>query len=89
MNNFFSRLFRHNAGKDAAPMMVDRAFVSEFTHFMDDYLQQHPNVVDDQNVGRHIYWEKNVDLAELEKAEKDSVPDDGYGFYASAWNGKH
>ena len=88
MSGFFNRLFH---GK-RAPGVPDRAYVSEFTHFIDGYLEAHPEVVRDQKTGRLIYWEKRVDLAAQEKAGEDSVPDDGYGFYNSAWvssNRKH
>lgn len=57
-------------------------YVSEFAMFMDAYLKEHPEVVADQHVGRAIYWDKHVDLAELERAEKDSVPVDGYYYFA-------
>lgn len=87
MNNFVTRLFRGMRGHEA-PGKMDRAYVSEFTQFIDHYLEEHPDVVKDQHVGRLIYWEKEVDLAAQEKAETDVVPDDGYGFYASAWNDK-
>lgn len=66
-------------------MKIDRAYVSEFTRFIDHFLEEHPEVVEDQKVGRRIYWEKQVDLPAQEAAGKDTVPDDGYGFYHSAW----
>jgi len=58
-------------------------YVSEFTRFMDDYLKNHPEVVADQHVGRAIYWDKQVDLAEIEKAEADSVPVDSYYYFGN------
>lgn len=64
---------------------MNRAYVSEYTLFMNRFLEEHPEAVDDQRVGRAIYWDRQVDLAALERAEKDSVPQDGYGFYYSAW----
>lgn len=67
------------------PRKVDTGYVSEFTDFIDHYLVDHPEVVADQHDGRLLYWDKRVDLGEQAKAERDSVPDDGYGFYVSAW----
>lgn len=64
---------------------MDRGYVSEFTHFIDDYLKDHPEVVRDQKTGYRIYWDKQLDLVAEEKAREDTVPDDGYGFYNSAW----
>jgi len=67
---------------------MDREYVSEFTAFINGYLEKHPEVVDDQWVGREIYWDRPVDFAALEKAEKDNVPDDAYGFYGDNWQAK-
>lgn len=63
------------------PRKVDAGYVSEFTGFIDHYLEEHPEVVADQRTGRLIYWEKRVDLAAQARAERESVPADGYGFY--------
>lgn len=69
---------------------MDREYVSEFTVFMNHYLEDHPEAVKEQHVGWRIYWDHKIDLADQDRAVKDSVPDDGYGFYssASAWHGK-
>lgn len=64
---------------------MDRGYVSEFTHFMDDFLKDHPEAVRDQKTGYRIWWDKQIDLTAAEKARLDRVPDDGYGFYSSAW----
>lgn len=61
------------------------AYVSEFENFMNRFLEEHPEVQDDQRWGRLIYWDHKVDLAAQEKAERDSVPEDGYGFHYLAW----
>lgn len=64
------------------------AYVSEFTTFIDRYLEKHPEVVEDQRRGRDIYWDRKVDLKAQEEATYDSVPDDSYGFYGPEWRGK-
>lgn len=88
MSNFLSRLFRKEG--DSPIHHVDRAFVSEYTQFIEHYLEEHPEVVADQHDGRLIYWDKKVDLEAQKKAEMDAVPDDGYGFHSFAWtNNKH
>lgn len=66
-------------------MKPNPTYVSEFENFMNRFLDRHPEVVEDQRSGRLIYWDHKVDLAALEKAERDSVPDDGYGFHYLAW----
>ena len=58
---------------------MDKNYVSEFTVFMNGYLQAHPEVVEDQRRGWSIYWNHEVDFEELKEAEEDHVPDDGYG----------
>lgn len=64
---------------------MKNCYVSEFTLFMNQYLAEHPQVVEDQERGWNIYWNRKVDQAALEKARQDSVPDDGYGFHPAYW----
>jgi len=40
-------------------------YVSEFTLFINQYLAEHPEVVDDQKRGRDIYWNPTVDQEAL------------------------
>lgn len=70
---------------------MDRTYVSEFTQFINRFLEKHPEVVQDQWAGREIYWDKKVDFSDQKKAGKDFVPDDTYGFHytASVGNPKH
>ncbi len=82
MSRFFDWL------RQGATTKLDRRYVSEFTHFMDHFLEEHPEVIKDQRIGWRLYWDKRVDQTAQEKAEHDSVPADGYGFYASAWGPK-
>lgn len=84
MSEFFSKLFHRRQGHRASEK-INRAYVSDFTGFIDHYLAEHPEVLKEQHDGRLLYWDKKVDLAAQAKAEQDSAPDDGYGFYASAW----
>lgn len=61
-------------------------YVSEFTRFIDQYLLEHPEVVEDQREGWNIFWNRHVDFAEQKQAEEDAVPDDTYGFN---WAAQH
>lgn len=63
----------------------DTTYVSEFTRFIDAYLADHPEVVADQHVGRALYWDKQVDLDELKKAEAGAVPVDSYYYFGNPW----
>lgn len=83
MSGIFSRMV--NAACSHASGAMDRGYVSEFTRFMDHYLDDHPEVVADIKVGRRIYWDKLVDLKDLAKAEQDQVADDCYGFHSGDW----
>ena len=67
---------------------MNRQYVSEFTAFINHYLEEHPDVVKEQHRGWRIYWDHKIDLAEQARIAKDRVPDDGYGFHASAWHGR-
>lgn len=87
MSSILATLFKRK-GAQEEPRTIDRAYVSEFTDFMDHYLKDHPEVVQDQGVGRSIYWDKRVDPETLDQAAKDTVPDDAYGFSVSVWGGK-
>lgn len=53
-----------------------QAYVSEFTQFMNGYLQAHPAVKKDQMRGWYIYWDHHVDDV---FAHPDEVP---YVLYA-------
>lgn len=49
-------------------------YVSEFTTFMQDFMQTHPDVIADQRRGWNIHWDHRVDFDELERAGHDSLP---------------
>lgn len=81
MNRLFSYLLRRrHRTDDRSYRRVERDYVSEHTKFMSRFLEQHPEVVEDQWVGREIYWDKHIDFAEQAKARSDNVPNDLYGF---------
>ena len=45
---------------------------------MDQFLEERPDVVADQRRGWHIFWDRDVDLEELKKANEDTVPPKNY-----------
>jgi hypothetical protein len=67
---------------------MDRNYVSEFTLFMNQYLEQHPEVVMDQQRRWNLNWYPEVDLAALREAEEDRATDDAYGFGWLTWRAK-
>lgn len=47
-------------------------YVSEFTQFMNDFLEKHPDVAADRCKGWSIFWEREVDFDALKKAEEEA-----------------
>lgn len=76
-------MFHRN--KSSVPKKTDKAYVSEFENFHNRFLEEHPEAVREQRTGWSIYWDKKVDLQAIDRAERDKVPDDRYGFDYSAW----
>lgn len=61
-------------------------YVSEYTVFINRYLAEHPEVVEDQKRGWDIWWDKKVDFKAIKEADEDYVPDDSYGSYPADWH---
>ncbi len=55
-------------------------YVSEFTRFIDGYLQAHPEVQASRRQGWRIFWERPVNFGELQRAGTDSVPEPPYHY---------
>ncbi len=55
-------------------------YVSDFTRFMDGFLEDHPEVAVDQKRGWGIWWERLVDLRERERIEADTVRRTPYSY---------
>ena len=55
-------------------------YVSDFDQFLHGYLAAHPEVEQDRTRGWYIWWDHRVDLDELDKQRKDTVPDKPYHY---------
>ncbi|QYG08239.1 DUF3460 family protein [Janthinobacterium sp. PAMC25594] len=55
-------------------------YVSDFTRFIDGYLQAHPAVRESQRQGWRIWWERPVNFDEWRRAGTDSVPEPPYHY---------
>ncbi len=55
-------------------------YVSEFDQFLHGYLAEHPEVVEDRQRGWYIWWDHRLDLDELDKQRKDTVPKKPYHY---------
>jgi len=51
--------------------VVDRAYVSDFTRFINDYLSEHPEIVAQQKANRATFWDRKVDFKALAEANED------------------
>ncbi len=56
----------------------DIRYVSDFTQFMNSYLEQHPDVAKGQIEGRALLWDKQVDREFQSKAQDSRVPQKAY-----------
>ena len=54
------------------------AYVSETTQFLQAFLQQHPEVVEDQKRGRALWWDKPQDASEQAQFQEARVPQQAY-----------
>jgi hypothetical protein len=48
-------------------------YVSEFDEFLHGFLREHPEVEEDRKRGWYKYWDRNVDLDNLEEQRQDAV----------------
>jgi len=69
----------HHSRQRASPVESD--YVSEFTRFMDRFLEQHPEELQEQETGWKIYWDKKVDLHAMAEQATDTVPTESYYYY--------
>lgn len=59
---------------------MDKDYVSEFTAFMGHYLEEHPEVLEEQMRGYDFFFNRKIDREALDKANENIAPDDHYGF---------
>lgn len=65
---------RHNSTKQ-------RAYVSDFTRFMDEFMAAHPEERRTQREGWFIFWDKRVDLKAQREHEESEVPTPAYYYF--------
>jgi hypothetical protein len=59
---------------------MNKAYVSDFEIFMNQFLKEHPEVVEEQKRGWRSFWEVKIDPAAPNFSKEDIVRDDQYGF---------
>ena len=65
--------------------MMGKPYVSEFTEFMNQYLEAHPEVVEERQRGWEFFWKRKAETRAPEITKDDIAPDDSYGYSWSAW----
>ncbi len=53
----------------------DVKYVSEFTRFINDYLAEHPEIIEQQKLNRRTYWDSNVDPRAPDTQDRDKSSD--------------
>jgi hypothetical protein len=53
-------------------------YESEHTKFMREFLEQHPEQLDEQRRGRALWWDKPQDLQALDRDTAAKVPRKAY-----------
>ena len=61
--------------------MKNRRYQSEFTQFINTFLERNPQVVEQQKRHRATWWDRPQDLAERERLEQAEVAPTGYAYY--------
>jgi len=64
---------------------MGKPYVSEFTKFMNQYLDEHPEVVEEQKRGWASFWQLKAEIRAPEITKGDIARDDSYGYAVSAW----
>ena len=56
-------------------------YVSETTHFIREFLEKNPQVVEKQKKHRATWWDRPQDFEEQKNPVDDKVPQRGYVYY--------
>ena len=59
---------------------VNTGYVSDHTKWIDAELEKHPEWVEDQKIGRALWWDKKQDLQTTERNAASKVPQKPYPY---------
>jgi len=65
-----------------------KGYVSDFTKFINQYLDEHPEVVEVKKQGYASFWQRKAEIRAPEITRDAIAPDDSYGYAWSAWRAK-
>ena len=53
-------------------------YYSEHTRFMRELMKRKPELIEDQRIGRAIWWDKPINFSEQNGFQEADVPQQGY-----------
>ena len=59
---------------------MTKPYISEFETFMNQFLHEHPEVIEEQKRNWRSFWEPEIDRETAHPRIEDLVEDDQYGF---------
>jgi hypothetical protein len=65
-------------------MLPARHYVSDHTRFIRELQASKPALAQDQQTGRAIWWDKELDREELKRQQAARVPQQGYVYQTQA-----
>jgi hypothetical protein len=68
--------------------MMAKGYVSDYTKFINQYLDEHPEVVEEKMQGWASFWQRKTEIRAPEITKDDNAQDDSYGYAWSAWRAK-
>jgi len=63
-------------------------YVSDFTKFINQYLDEHLEVVEVKKQGYASFWQSKAEIRASEITRDAIAPNDSYGYVWSAWRAK-
>lgn len=67
---------------------MSKGYVSEFSIFMNQYLDENPQLTEERQRGWREFWMPNISLDTPNDLQKEPVFNDSYGFSSSVWQTK-
>ncbi|MCC7114391.1 MAG: DUF3460 family protein [Burkholderiales bacterium] len=65
-------------------MSRTKNYESETTQFLRDLLQRNPQIVDEQQKGRALWWDKALDRDEQRRFRESCIPQQPYVYQTKA-----
>lgn len=62
-------------------MPIMKAYESDVTKFIRDFLERHPEVVEKQKMARATWWDRPQTLNECKALEEAKAPKKSYEYY--------